>query len=55
MWPEGTITDILNRTNFELQGKQNIKITHLRSIQIFSFSANQKVLFILACSMLQDQ
>ena len=55
MWPEGTITDILNRTNFELQGKQNIKIKHLRSIQIFSFSANQRVPLILAFSMLQNQ
>ena len=34
MWPEGTITDILNRTYFELQGKQNIKIKHLQSIQM---------------------
>ena len=52
MWPEGTITDILNRTYFELQGKQNIKIKYLRSIQI---SANQRVPLILAFSMLQNQ
>ena len=56
MWPEGTITDILNKTYFELQGKQNIKIKHLQSIQIFQFSANQtEVPLILAFSMLQDQ